>query len=92
MVVNDMMAVFGGVTQQGDSEDLETLGDLFVLTGLEYLRRSKSQNMHCANVNLEEKDQVSFEFDPDVVAKKMRWHKVQIQGDDPGTRECHSCC
>lgn len=86
------MVVFGGVKQVSNTEDLETLGDLFVLTGLEFLRRSKGRDVNCANVNLEAKDRLVYEFDPDVVSKKMRWHKVEITGDQPGARECHSCC
>lgn len=64
---------------------------MFVLTGIEYLRRNRGQNINVANANLEEKDRVSYEFDPDIVSKKMRWYRVQITGDDPGPKECHSC-
>ena len=79
--IGDMMVVFGGVKQVQGTEDLETLGDLFVLTGLEFLKRSKSKDVSCANVNLEAKERLLYEFDVDVVSKKMRWHKVEIGGD-----------
>jgi hypothetical protein len=33
---------------------------------------------------VEDKDKVqSYEFDPEIVSKKMRWHKIEIQGDAP---------
>ena len=43
-------------------------------------------------MHMEEKDKVSYRFDAEVVAKKMRWHKISMTGDIPAPRECHSGC